>query len=311
MDELENDLFEIYRKPDAEEIHMVVGWRQWADAGAMSSGFPKYLIKRTEAEKIGELNNDDFYLFQIPGTHHLVRPSIKLEDGYRQSLERRHNELYYSGDEEKGVVIFLGDEPHLNVDRYADAFFGAARALGVRRIIGVAGVYGAVPYDRDRQLSCIYSLPAMRDELAQYAVNFSDYEGGASIGSYLVDRAEEEGIEFLVFYAFVPAYDFSRSSTLPQGIRIENDFKAWHDVLHRINHMLGLSIDQSDLQELSLELRTEMDAKIEEMEAEMPELNVREFLAGLDTDFNELSFVPLDDVWERELGDLFGDEGEE
>lgn len=313
MDELDNNLFEIYGEPEADEIYMVVGWRQWADAGAMSSGFPKYLIKRTEAEKIGELNNGDFYLFQIPGTHHLVRPTIKLEDGYRQSLERYRNELHYSGDEEKGLVIFLGDEPHLNVDRYADAFFGAAKALGVRRIIGLAGVYGAVPYDRDRQVSCIYSLPEMKEELTQYAVNFSDYEGGASIGSYLVDRAEREGVEFLVFYAFVPAYDFSQSAaTMPQGIRVENDFKAWLDVLQRINHMLGLSIDQSDLQELSVELRTQMDAKIEEIEAQMPELNVGEFLAGLDTEFNELSFVPLDDVWERELGDLFDDmEGEE
>jgi proteasome assembly chaperone (PAC2) family protein len=302
-----NDLVELWEKPVADEIHMIVGWHQWADAGAVSSGLPQYLIEQTGARKIGEIKPDGFYLFQIPGTHHFLRPEIKLDEGYRKELTTRKNEFFYSGDDKKGLAIFLGEEPHLNVERYAEAFLYAVEELGVRRVAAVGGVYGAMPYDKDREISCVYSLPGMKDELAEYAVKFSNYEGGATIGTYFVDRAEQSGIEFLVFYAFVPAYDLSELSTHLQGMRIENDFKAWYDLTRRLNHMFDLRIDLSDLRRRSDELTSSMDYKIDELERAMPQLRVREYVEGLSRDFVEMPFMPLGEVWERELGDLFED----
>jgi proteasome assembly chaperone (PAC2) family protein len=302
-----NDLVELWEKPVADEIHMIVGWHQWADAGAVSSGLPQYLIEQTGARKIGEIKPDGFYLFQIPGTHHFLRPEIKLDEGYRKELTTRKNEFFYSGDDKKGLAIFLGEEPHLNVERYAEAFLYAVEELGVRRVAAVGGVYGAMPYDKDREISCVYSLPGMKDELAEYAVKFSNYEGGATIGTYFVDSAEQSGIEFLVFYAFVPAYDLSELSTHLQGMRIENDFKAWYDLTRRLNHMFDLRIDLSDLRRRSDELTSSMDYKIDELERAMPQLRVREYVEGLSRDFVEMPFMPLGEVWERELGDLFED----
>ena len=100
-----DELVELSHVPVADEIYMIVGWRQWADAGAISSGLPEYLIKWTSATKIGEIKPDGFYLFQVPGTHHLLRPEIKLEDGYRKELRVKKNEFFYTGDEHKGLVI--------------------------------------------------------------------------------------------------------------------------------------------------------------------------------------------------------------
>jgi proteasome assembly chaperone (PAC2) family protein len=302
-----NDLVELWEKPPAEEIYMITGWRQWADAGAISSGLPQYLIDQTGARKIGEIKSDGFYLFQIPGTHHFLRPEIKLDEGYREELTTWKNEFFYAGDDIKGLVIFLGEEPHLSVERYAEAFFHAVGELGVRRVAALGGVYGAMPHDKDRQVSCVYSLPEMKDELAEYAVKFSNYEGGTTIGTYLVDRAEQNEVEFLVFYALVPAYDLSQLSTHLQGMRIENDFKAWYDLTRRLNHMFDLGIDLSDLRRRSDELTSSMDYKIDELERAMPQLKVREYVEGLSRDFIEMPFMPLGEVWERELGDLFED----
>lgn len=287
---------------------MLVGWRQWADAGSISSGLPEYLIEKTGARKIGEIHTDDYYLFQIPGTHHLVRPLIQLEDGYRREFAEKRNELFYAGNEELGVVIFLGDEPHMNVARYGRAFFAAAKALGVSRIAGFAGVYGAVPYDKDRQIHCIYSLPEMREELANYALEFSNYEGGSSIGSYLVHCAEAEAMPFVVFYGFVPAYDFSQSAATPQGLRLEQDFKAWYDIMRRVNHLLGINIELAQLQRQGEQLTEAMAAEIADFEEKMPQLNIRAYLEQLETGFTELPFFPLTDVWEDGLRDLFGDD---
>jgi len=302
-----NDLVELWEKPLAEEIYMIAGWHQWADAGNTSSGLPQYLIEQTDARRIGAIKSDEFYLFQIPGTHHLFRPEIRLDEGYRQELRIRKNEFFYSGNGRKGLVIFLGEEPHLNVERYAEAFFHAAKELGVRRVAAIGGVYGAMPYDKDRQVSCVYSLPEMKDELTEYAVKFSNYEGGTTIGTYLVDRAEQSEVEFLVFYAFVPAYDFSQFSAHHQGIRIENDFRAWYDLTTRFDHMFDLGIPLSDLERKSDELTSSMDDKIAQLERTMPQLKVREYMETLAEDFVEMPFMPLGEVWERELGDLFKD----
>ncbi len=303
-----DDLVKIWEKPVADEIYMIAGWHQWADAGSISSGLPQYLVDQTNAKKIGEIDPDGFYLFQIPGTHHFLRPEIKLEEGYRQELAVRKNELFYSGDDKKGLVIFLGDEPHMNADRYAEAFLNAVAELGVKRVGAVGGVYGSMPYDKDREVSCVYSQPWMKDELEKYAVRFSDYEGGTTIGTYIVDRAEHKGVEFLVFYSFVPAYDFSELSATVQGMRVENDFKAWYDLVRRFNHMYGLGIDLTDLERKSEELLSSMDAKIEEVDAKLPELKVREYMLQLTEDFTERSFEPLSDVWEKGLRGLFDDE---
>jgi len=300
-----DDLVELWEKPTSEEMYMIVGWHQWADAGAISSGLPQYLIDQTSARKIGEIRSEEFYLFQIPGTHHFLRPEIKLDEGYRKELGSRKNEFFYSGDASKGLVIFLGEEPHLNVERYAEAFFHVVGELGVRRVAAVGGVYAAVPYDKEREVSCVYSLPGMKKELTEYAVRFSNYEGGTTIGTYLVDRAEPKGVELLAFHAFVPNYDFSELSRHLQGMRIETDFKAWYDLLRRFNHMFGLRFDLSDLERHSDELLSSMDAKIDELDRAMPGLGVREYMERLARDFAEMSFMPLDEVWERELGDLF------
>jgi proteasome assembly chaperone (PAC2) family protein len=302
-----DDLVELFETPSAKEMYMIAGWRQWADAGSVSSGLPQYLIKQTKARKIAAIKPADFYLFQIPGAHHLLRPEVKLEQGYRVELRESKNEIFYADGEDKDLLIFLGDEPHLNADRYAEAFFHAVEALGVKRVVAVGGVYGAMPHDKDRDVSCVYSLRGMKDELGRYAVRFSDYEGGSTIGTYLVDKAESRGIELLVFYAFVPSYDFGQLSNLVQGIRVENDYKAWYDLMRRLNHMFGLKMDLSDLERRSDELGAAMEVKIDELAQEMPQLDVRAYMEQLTTDFTERPFMPLGDVWERALDDLFDD----
>jgi proteasome assembly chaperone (PAC2) family protein len=304
-----NDWVKLHEKPSAEEIYLIAGWQQWADAGSVSSGLPQYLINHLSAQRIGELSAEGFYLFQIPGTHHLLRPEVHFEEGYSQSIKPRRNEFYYAQFEGKGLVIFTGDEPHLDIDRYADGLFEAMKQLGVRRAALVGGVYGAMPYDRDREVSCTYSLRHMKAELEAYSVRFSNYQGGATIGSYLVDRAKAYELEVLVFNAFVPAYDFSATNAAVQGIRIEHDYKAWYELMRRFNHMFGLGIDLSDLDRQSEDLISSIDSKIADLERTAPQINVRGYMAKLTSNFQERPFMPLDDVWERELGDIFNEGG--
>ncbi len=299
---------EIWEKPAAGDINMIAGWDQWADAGSISSELPDYLVEKTGAKKIGQIRPEGFYLFQAPGTHHYLRPVIKLEGGHRTAMELKQNEFYYAGEGSRGLVIFKGEEPHLDIERYSDTLLDAVQALGVRRVAMVGGVFGSMPYDKDREVSCVYSLPGMKGELEKYAVGFSDYEGGVTIGTYVAHRAESRGIEAIVLYAFVPAYDFSESSPLGQSIRLDTDYRAWWEIMRRLNHMFGLGLGLSDLRNRSEELTASVKAKLDELARSSPQLKVREYLAKVAEEFEEHPFMPLDDVWERELRDLFGDE---
>jgi proteasome assembly chaperone (PAC2) family protein len=302
-----DDLLELVEKPVAKEMFMIAGWRQWADAGEVSSGLPQYLIEQTGAKKIGEIKSDQFYLFQIPGTHHLLRPVVKIEEGYRQELGLQKNEFFYAEVNQKGLLIFLGEEPHRDVDRYAEAFFGAVKELGITKIAALGGVHGPVPYDKDRQITCVYSLPRMKEELDKYAVKFSDYQGGSSIGTYFAHLAEQRELEYLSFYALVPHYDLEYLSIRFTGIQIEKDFKAWCDILRRFNHMFGLGIELSSLERKSKQLVSIVDAQIDELDNKAPQIKIREYIEEMSRDFTEMTFRPLSELWERELRDLFGD----
>jgi hypothetical protein len=300
-----NDLIDLWEKPTAAK-YMIAGWYQWADAGEVSSGLPHYLIDEIGARHIGEMNPGGYYLFQFPGTHDLLRPMVTLEEGYRVRMEERRNAFYLAREGEDSFLIFIGDEPHTNVEQYTDVFLDAVEALSVERVAIVAGVNGPMPYDKDREISCLYSLPEMKEELEGYAVRLSNYEGGATIGAYVADRAEEHGIEVVAFYAMVPAYDFSSHSSSVQRISAEEDYKAWYDLMHRIDYMFALDLDLADLERRSGELVAAWDSRIAQLEKKMPGV-VGPYMAEVNKEFTERSFDPLGRAWEDALSDLFDD----
>lgn len=301
------ETLELLERPEASEIYMIAGWRQWADAGSVSSALPQYLIQQTQARRIGTLRPDGFYLFQIPGTHDLVRPVVQFDEGFPKSLQVQQNELHYTESNQRGIVIFLGDEPHLDIERYVGAILEAAQALKVKRIIGLGGVYGELPYNKQRMISCNYSLPRLKPEMQRLAVELTEYQGGASIGSYLCRRAGDANIEYVGLYAFVPTYDFSSVSEIGNSIRIENDFMAWLGVMRRINYMLKTSFSTAELERKSERLLEVMDEKVSELEQAAPQLGLREYFERLGEEFTEKTFDPLDEVWEDEIRRIFDD----
>lgn len=306
-----NEMVRLHERPQTPINYMIAGWEQWADAGENSSGLPVYLIEHLGARRIAELKCDECYLFQMPGTHHLMRPQVKLHDGHCQSMSEHSNEVWYTSVGDKGLLIFFGEEPHLHEKEYADAFFDLVEALNVRRVVGVGGVYGAMPFEKEREVSCVYSLPEMRQELGRYALRFSNYEGGTTIGSYLAHRAELRQLEMVVLNAFSPAYEFSRMGITVQAMRVEQDWKSWYDLMRRIDYMFGLGLDLTDLEERSQELIEAWMAKIDELQEKHPELGVKEHLDAVSAEFTERPFVPLDQAWNELDGLLDEDEDED
>jgi hypothetical protein len=87
---------------------------------------------------------------------------------------------------------------------------------------------------------------------------------------------------------------------------MEEDFRAWYDLMRRLNHMFGLRMDLTDLRSRSEDLTAEWDSQIDELFTKMPQLGVADYMQRVREDFTERSFLPLSGVWEEELGDLLG-----
>ncbi|MFZ4827101.1 MAG: PAC2 family protein [Phototrophicaceae bacterium] len=299
---------QLQETPQAEV--MIVGWRQWADAGSVSSLLPKYLVRHLNARRIGELRSDGFYLFQIPGTHDLVRPIVRFRDGYPEELERQRNDLYFAEVNGKGVAIFIGDEPHLDAERYTQAIVDIAQRLGNARLISLGGVYAQLPFDKPRPIHTTYSLQRLRPILEEVNIHFTGYQGGASIGAYLARVAAERNHEYIGMYAFVPTLNFAQMPDVETGFRIESDYRAWIDVLRRLGHFQKLKLDLTELQHMADDLQKTIDRKIAQLDEQSPELGLRDMLDRMSQEFTPQEFDPRNAVWEEALRDLLDDDEE-
>ncbi len=300
------DTVELWEQPQAEKMFMIAGWRQWADGGSVSSGLPEYLIERLDAREIGQIRPGGYYIFQFPGTHDLVRPVVRFNQGYPEELEVPENRIFYAEVENKGIVIFIGDEPQLEIERYVQSFLQIARRLNVKRIIGLGGVYGEFPYEKERSVTGNYSQHNLKEEMKNLVVQLSDYHGGASIGSYICRRAVERNVEYVGLYALVPMFDFSNVTQGSHRLQIENDYLAWLAVMRRINYMLKINIDLSDLIAKGQEEITDLNTKLDELEKLAPQLGIRDYFRRVSDEFTETPFIPLDDVWEENLRRILG-----
>ena len=237
--------------------YLIAGWRrQWSDGGDISSGLSRYLINKTGAKKIGEMSTEIGHIcfpFHIAGTHDIFRPRVSFEDGLPSSPPTWENSFYDAGD---GLLIFRGNEPWYDIERYGEAFFEAINRLGVTRTITIEGYNGPAPPELERRVSCVYSDPKMREDLDNYAFQYSNYGStgrqGPTIGMALVNLAHYKypQNQVLRIGAMAPMYPFTTQKNRQVGIN--TDHRAYYDIMRRLKDMCGLSLDLGELRELGV-----------------------------------------------------------
>jgi predicted ATP-grasp superfamily ATP-dependent carboligase len=296
-----NNLFDLdksgidLRKP----IFMVAGFNQWANAGNVSTGVTQYLIEKLNATKVGHIHKNDFYFFQFPGSHSVCRPPLKYVAGYEEYYqEEPQNDFYYAEIGAKGLIIFLGTEPNQREDLYVNTLLDAASELGVKRIIVPAGVGGEIPFDRERLVSCTYSLKPMQEELYNYGFSFSNYGGNATICMVINHHCKKRGIESVRMSARTPNYEFS--------LAFSSDKRAMYDILRRIRYMFGINLDLSDIEKESQQQIADFEKEIKRICLDNPELEpkITRYLEQVRDNFQENKFkesTKIPDVFLKEF----------
>jgi len=278
---------------------MIAGFNQWANAGNVSSGIPEYLIEKLQARKIGHIRKDDFYLFQLPGSHFLFRPPVKYVEGYEEDYqEETINDFHYAEIDDKALVLFIGTEPNQREDVYVNTLLDGAVELGVKRIVVPAGVGGEVPFDKERLVSCTYSLKQMQEELEAYAVTFSNYGRNATIGMVINHHCKERGIEAVRMSARTPNYQLQ--------LAIPSDKRAIYDILRRIRYMFGISLDLSDLERESKQQNSDFQNALKRLCVENPELapQITDYMEEVEKEFKEIRFnepTKIPDIFLKEF----------
>ena len=72
--------------------------------------------------------------------------------------------------------------------------------------------------------------------------------------------------------------------------------------------MLGTDFSLTDLQKKSSSMIELIDAKVDEIDNLVPQLEVRQYMERLVKEFKEVIFEPLDDVWEEEFKRIFDED---
>ena len=296
-----NDLLVLEKEitKSVKPTFMVAGFNQWANAGNVSSGIPAYLIEKLNARKVGHIRKGDSYIFQLPGSHFIFRPPVKYVEGYEKDFQEEPiNDFYYAEISEKGLVIFIGTEPNQHEDVYVNALLDGAKELGVKRIIVPAGVGGEVPFDKERLVSCTYSLKKLKEELKDYALTFSNYHRNATIGMVINHYSKERGIESVRMSARTPSYQIP--------LEMPTDKRAMYDILRRIRYMFGINLDLSDLEKESKQQISEFKNALQRLYMDNPEIEsqITTYIAKINEGFEELKFeepVNIPDVFLKEF----------
>lgn len=269
-------------RPTPPPQFMIAGFEQWADAGNVSSGIPRYLAESCHARHIGRLERGNCYLFQLPGRQGQFRPPVEYRDGIEVSYQADPDNEFFYAPEGSGLVLFTGTEPLQREEQYAAALLDGAAELGVRRIVIAEGVGNAVPFNKQRKVTASYSMPHLRYELEKLAVSFSDYKGAATIGMVLAHYAQKRGQELVRLTVFVPYY--------PQiGLGIREDWQAYADVLRRVQYLADIRFELADIERRGTEIMNEIKRYIDQTAIANPQ--VKDLMKTIEEQFDGVPFV--------------------
>jgi len=253
----EMDKLTIYQRPLLSNPSLLIGFTGWMDGGDVSSGSVAYLQKKFAAEMIAEIDPQDFYLFNFPGSMEEVaqfRPYTSIKEGIVTEFHYPQNQLFCASKE--NLLLFLGKEPNMKWNEYAENIFALGKEFGVKRIYFVGSVSGLIPHTREPRVSCSVSDEKLKEELKDYNFRFNDYEGPASITTLLTLMASHRGIEMINLVVEIPMYI---QATNPRGIS---------SVLRILSSLLNLPLVGEDLENM----REEFDRSVEKIVKNYPDL---------------------------------------
>src|SRR5919197_3267422 len=232
------------RKPELRSPTLVCSFKGWNDAAESASSALRFLATQWDAERIGAIDPEDFFDFQV------TRPTVRLTEGLTREIE--WPEFVFSSATVAGaphdVVFLVGNEPNLRWKTFAATTIGAARELGVEQVISLGALLADVPHTRPVRITGIAGDPAMAERLG---FSQTRYEGPTGIVGVLHDACARAGLESASLWAPVPHY----VAAVPSP-------KASLALIQRMETLLAVKLEVAGLEEASIEYERRLDEAV-------------------------------------------------
>jgi predicted ATP-grasp superfamily ATP-dependent carboligase len=277
---MNTEKLKIERQPKFNKPRLVMGLSGWMDGGDVSTGTIKILREKLDAEELAHIEPAGFYIYNFPGSMEissLFRPHTQIKSGLLQKFNLPKNIFYCSPRHD--IVLFSGREPNLAWEEFADCIFGLCAQFSIRRIFFIGSVAGLTPHTREPRMTFSMSDEKLKSILPQTGLRLSNYEGPASITTYLTSRAPKEEIDMLNMVAEIPAY--------VQGYNP----RCIESAVRTLSRFLDLHINLDDLRDVG----DEFEKKLNDIINDQPELAKK--ITELEEDYDN-------QVFDTEMGDL-------
>ncbi len=194
--------------PSLTNATLLLALTGWMDGGDVSTGTVKRLMENRSLSEIARIDSDSFYIFNFPGSMEIAsvfRPEVKMKNGLIRRAPKMPKNIFHA-DPAANLVFFLGAEPNLRWQTFADAIFALCKTVNVTRIIFMGSFGGTVPHTREPRMFGSVSHPHLSEALVQNGLAPSDYTGPSSFSTLLLSQAPSHHIEMINFVAEIPGY---------------------------------------------------------------------------------------------------------
>lgn len=208
---------------------MIAAFEGWSDAGDAATDALEEIASQTNAELIAELNQDEYYDYQVTrpvvtrdpdGSGHIDWPRTRVFHAVAGHTHPDQAELY----------IVLGTEPSLRWRYFVNEIMDAAERWDVDAVLITGALLADVPHSRPLTPTKSTAHQALRDALEGYRK--PNYEGPTGITGVLTDESANRGWPTIATWVTVPHYVAQSPSP-----------KAQLALLRELEELLGLRLN--------------------------------------------------------------------
>ena len=220
------------RRPDGLRAPaMVCSFSGWNDAGDAASTATGFLAQSLGAERFARTDTEEFYDFQAN------RPHVQIDETQARVISWPAVEILEARAPRapRDLVIVQGAEPSMRWPSFSGLIVDLAEALDVQLVVTLGALLADVPHTQPVAMTGFASDTSMIERIG---LKSSRYEGPTGIVGVLHAKCTEAGLPSASVWASVPHYVAAAASP-----------KAALALLRKLEMMVGVSVDVSELEE--------------------------------------------------------------
>ena len=271
-------------RPALKNPYIICGLKGWVNGGDVSVAGINYFIKQFNGIKFAEMPASRYHIYQVPGLES-IRPTFKMEEGLIVDTHLPKNQFFYAKDpaSKHDLIFFLGTEPNLYWEEYANTVVELACDFGASRLYAFCGILDRSPYTREPLISCTCTDLRIKEEMERYNVTFSHREGPATFNQMLIHTCKEKNLEGVNFTVRIPCYP-------EYSVIVPYSPKSMKAILVRLADLMNLDMD---FEEIDNDIK-ELEGKLDFIRQQNPEFNT--YIEKLEKDFTEMPYKESLDI---------------